>query len=482
MPHDPDAKLTASHWGAGYATIKGDRVTHIAPDPGDPAPSALNDNIVSSLNGSARVLRPAIRKSWLAQGPKPAGGARGREPFVQVPWGEALELIACELARIKERHGNKAIYAGSYGWSSAGRFHHAQSQLKRFLNTIGGFTRSEGNYSYNAALGLMPHIVGPYRDQIRQATRWSVIAEHTDLVVMFGGLAERNMQLSDGGAARHRMPSEFARCAEAGVKFVNISPLRSDAAAVLQAEWLPPEPGTDVAVMLGLAHVLLEEGLADRGFLDRYCTGFDKIEPYIRQHSPDWAEAVSGVSAQRIRDLARQMAAGRTMISCAAGVQRAEHGEQPLWMCVTLAAMLGQIGLPGGGYTVGYAVNANVGNMERLFQAGSLPQGTNPVEDYIPVAMVSDMLLSPGAPYRYQGETRHLPDAKLVWWAGGNPFHHHQDRREPVLIHPTDAQERGIEDGSVVELSNAHGRCLAGARVTDEIAQGRLFLWTGARY
>ena len=115
------------------------------------------------------------------------------------------------------------------------------------------------------------------------------------------------------------------------------------------------------------------------------------------------------------------------MISCAAGLQRADWGEQPLWMTVTLAAMLGQIGLPGGGYTVAYAVNGHIGNTQRPLAYAALDQRENPVEDFIPVAALSDMLLNPGAAYRYDGETRHYPNIDLVWWAGGNPFHHHQD-------------------------------------------------------
>jgi len=424
----PDrTKWTASHWGAGIASVRNGRVVHVDADPDDPAPSRLNDNIAASLNGRARILRPAIRKGWLDHGPGPAGAARGQDSFVEVTWDVALDFVAGEVTRVRATHGNDGIFAGSYGWSSAGRFHHAQSQLKRFLNCVGGFVRSEGNYSFNAALGLMPHIVGPFREHVIQSTRWPVIAENTDLVVMFGGLAERNMQLSDGGVSRHRMPAHFKACAGAGVKFVNLSPLRTDAADVLDAEWLPPRPGTDVAVMLGLAHTLLAEGLEDRAFLDRYTVGFAQFETYLRGHDADWAASMSGIPADRIRALARDMAQGRTFITCGAGLQRADYGEQPLWMCVTLAAMLGQIGLPGGGYGIGYAVNANIGNMERPFRAGSFGQGRNPVENYIPVAMISEMLLNPGGCYEYQGQTRRLPDTRLVWWAGGNPFHHHQD-------------------------------------------------------
>lgn len=430
MTADSSRTLTGNHWGAGISETRNGKLVAVHPHPNDPNPSEINRNIASSLNGRARVLRPAIRRGWLE-----GNGTRGRDSFVEVSWDDALDLVAAELTRVRGTHGNTAIYAGSYGWSSAGRFHHAQSQLKRFLNGQGGFVRSEGNYSYNAALVLMPHIVGPFRTHVAQATRWPVVAKHSDLVVMFGGMATRNTQVSDGGVARHRMMDNLKVCAEAGVKFVNLSPLKTDAADQIGAEWVPPKPGTDTAVMMGLAHTLLAEGLQDTQFLDRYTVGFHKFAAYLKgetdgvEKSADWAASISGAPAERITSLAREMAAGRTMITCAAALQRADYGEQPLWMTVTLAAMLGQIGLPGGGYTVGYGVNANIGNIERPFRWGTLPQGKNPVSDFIPVAMISDMLLNPGGEYQYNGDDRVFPDIRMVWWAGGNPFHHHQDLR-----------------------------------------------------
>ena len=422
--------LTASHWGAGMAEIRDGQLVAVHPHPNDPNPSQINGNIASSLNGRARILRPAIRRGWLE-----GNGTRGRDSFVEVSWDLALDLIAGELTRVRAEHGNGAIFAGSYGWASAGRFHHAQSQLKRFLNGQGGFVRSEGNYSYNAALVLMPHIVGPFRTQVAEATRWRVIAQHSDLVVMFGGMAKRNTQVSDGGVAKHRMVDNLHACAEAGVRFVNFSPLKTDAPEEIGAQWLPPKPGTDTAIMMGLAHSLLTEGLHDLEFLAHYTVGFEKVAAYLRGETDGvakdaaWAAGISGIPASTIVSLAREMASKRTMITCAASLQRADYGEQPLWMTVTLAAMLGQIGLPGGGYTVGFGVNANIGNIERPFRWGTMPQGKNPVDDFIPVAMISELLLNPGKSYRYNGETRVFPDIRMVWWAGGNPFHHHQDLR-----------------------------------------------------
>ncbi|WP_372800237.1 molybdopterin-dependent oxidoreductase [Paracoccus seriniphilus] len=425
--------MTASHWGPGRAAVENGRIVNVSGHEDDPDPSPINGNIASSLNGRARVLRPAVRESWLRDGPGRAAGRRGAEPFVEVSWDRALDLIAGEVTRVRGQHGNGAIYAGSYGWSSAGRFHHAQSQLKRFLNTVGGFVASEGNYSYNAALVLMPHIVGNFRQHVKEATRWRSVARNGELVVMFGGVPLRSAQVGAGGVYRHRLRADLEACREAGVDFVSISPYRNDAAQSLQAEWLAPRPGSDTAIMLGLAHTLLVEGLHDQAFLDRYTVGFDKLRGYLlgqedgQPKDAEWAARQSGLDAQRLRALARRMAASRTLICTAVSLQRGEHGEQPLWATVTLASMLGQIGLPGGGYGIGYGSEAHIGTMDRPVGWPSLPQGDNPVKDFIPVAMISDMLLNPGQGYDYNGEKRVFPDVRLVWWAGGNPFHHHQD-------------------------------------------------------
>ena len=160
--------------------------------------------------------------------------------------------------------------------------------------------------------------------------------------------------------------------------------------------------------------------------------GYPRFAGYVRgdadgvPKTPEWAAALTGIAAERIRALARQMAAGRTMVTVSWSLQRAEHGEQPVWLGLVLAAMLGQIGLPGGGFGHGYGSSGDVGNPRRL-SAPRLSQGANGIDSYIPVARIADMLLHPGAAYDYDGQHRRYPDVKLVYWCGGNPFHHHQD-------------------------------------------------------
>jgi biotin/methionine sulfoxide reductase len=143
--------------------------------------------------------------------------------------------------------------------------------------------------------------------------------------------------------------------------------------------------------------------------------------------SPDWAAPLCGVDPDTIRALAARMASTRTLITVAWSLQRAEHGEQPYWMSAVLAAMLGQIGLPGGGVGYGYGAIGGVGKSLLGLRGMTFPQLTNPVRRPIPVARIGDMLRNPGQPYDFNGQRRTYPDIRLIYWAGGNPYHHHQD-------------------------------------------------------
>jgi biotin/methionine sulfoxide reductase len=424
---------TATHWGTYRGEVRDGRLVALHPYEGDPDPSPIARNIPASLSHSARIRRPAVRRAFLEKGPAAGGEGRGAEPFVEVGWDTALDLVAAEVARVRGAHGNAAIFGGSYGWSSAGRFHHAQSQLHRFLNCAGGFTRSVNSYSYAAAQVIVPRVLGDSRGLLQGHTSWSSIAEHAGLVLMFGGMPLKNAQVDPGGTGRHVVKEHLLRAKTRGARFVLLSPLRGDALEVLDAEWLLLRPSTDAALMLGLAHTLVAEGLHDRAFLDRYTVGFGRFEAYLLGHDDgrpkdaEWAAAITGLDARRICSLAREMAAAGTMISVSWSVQRTDHGEQPYWLAITLAAMLGQIGLPGVGFGFGYAAVNGVGSQVRPFPWPSLPQGRNQVESLIPVARISDMLLHPSEPFDFDGRRLAYPDIRLVWWAGGNPFHHHQD-------------------------------------------------------
>jgi biotin/methionine sulfoxide reductase len=443
------ARLTSSHWGV-YEVGEGPAGSPaLQPFRDDPAPSPIGLSMLEAYRSPLRVGRPAVRRGWLERGPADTTRARGDDPFVEVDWEHALELVAGELRRVIDGHGPTAIYGGSYGWASAGRFHHALSQIHRFLNCIGGCTRSIGSYSLGAAEIVLPHVVASMDQLYPIHHDWGVLAQHTRLFVSFGGVPVKNAQIGLGGVSEHRIPGGLAALAAAGCRFVNLSPVRGDL-DVPGCEWIPIRPNTDTAVMLAMATELIRAGRHDQAFLSRCCVGFERWAEYLLGGSDgtvrdaQWASGVSGVPAERIRRLAMELTGSRSLLNAAWSLQRAEHGEQPYWAVVALASVIGQIGLPGGGFAVAYGPTNTQGGRTPSWARPTLPQGLNPTGSAIPVARVADMLLHPGSEYRHDGRRATYPDIRLVYWAGGNPFHHHQDlnrlarawrRPETIVVH-----------------------------------------------
>ncbi len=184
---------------------RGNEPPLVRPFSGDPDPSPMGTDQLEEHVTRLRVRRPAVRRSWLAGGPGTAPERRGDEPFVEVDWPEALSLVAGEIDRVRARFGNEAIFAGSYGWSSAGRFHHAQSQVHRFFNSVGGYVRHVDTYSLGAGMVIMPHVVASMDRLNAEHTSWDVLAANTELFVSFGGVPIKNSRVSPGGATDHRV-------------------------------------------------------------------------------------------------------------------------------------------------------------------------------------------------------------------------------------------------------------------------------------
>jgi len=442
----------SSHWGAFSARVVDEKLLRVLPFPGDPDPSPLLRNFEGDGNSRARVLQPSIRRGWLEG--RERGTAhrelRGRDSYVAVSWDEALSLLAHELRRVYDLQGADAIFGGSYGWASAGRFHHAQSQLHRFLNLAGGYTRSINTYSQGASSVVFPHILGvTVTDLLQQSSDWRSIEQHTKLFVAFGGVPLKNASVCAGGTGQHQVGGHLRAAQGAGARFVLVSPQRRDLPDWLDVDWMAIEPGTDTALMLALAYVLDAEDLADQAFLRRYCVGVEDWLAYIRgvvdgvAKTPDWAGPITGIAPDRITVLARHMARQRTFLTTSWSVQRSWYGEQPIWASVALAALIGQIGLPGGGVGHGYGMTSSTGQ-PFVAKMPTLAQGMNPIDKFIPVARIADMLLDPGGTFEYNGNTLRYPDIRLVYWCGGNPFHHHQDlhrlrrafaRPETIVVH-----------------------------------------------
>jgi biotin/methionine sulfoxide reductase len=445
MTHVPHA----SHWGAFHAEVRDGRIVAAHPFAHDPEPSPIIQGTADAVHAANRIDRPYVRVGWL-EGDRAGGTPRGEEAFVPLDWDAATRLVADELQRVRTVHGASSVFGGSYGWSSAGRFHHAKTQVQRMLAAAGGFSTSFTSYSHAAAQVLLPHVTGDFACCVGPVTEWRAICRHAKLMLCFGGLPLRNGQIQNGGGGAHEMGLWLRRAAAAGVRLVNISPQRGDMPPEVNAEWVPIRPGTDTALMLAMAHVLITEGKVDQAFLDRCTTGYDRVRDYVlgrtdgQAKTPAWAAPITGVPPERIVALARDCAALPSLVTACWSLQRAERGEQPFWMLVTLACMLGQIGQPGTGFGFGYGSIAGMGTPRAELQSAGMLPLLNPVSSVIPVARISDMLENPGGEYDFNGRRPRFPDIRLIYWAGGNPFHHHQDlrrferawaRAETIVVH-----------------------------------------------
>ena len=419
------------HWGPFTALVDEGRIVGVEAWPGDPAPSHMLAAIPDLMNPAVRIDRPHVREGWLRARIGSDRTARGSERMVPVAWDTALDLVAGEVDRIRGAHGNDAIFAGSYGWTSCGRLHHAQSVVKRFFNCVGGYTAHVDTYSVGAGQVIVRHIMGG--DGYGQPNSIELVAAHTELLLVCGALSPRTETCEPGAAGRRGLATHLSRLKARGARIVHVSPRRDDMPDDAGAEWWPIRPNTDTALLIGLAGEIVAAGREDREFLERCCSGSAEYLAYLRgstdgvPKTAEWAAAITGLEAARIRALAAELTARRSFVNVSYALQRAVHGEQPWWAATALAAVAGQWGKAGGGAAFGMGSVTNQNVSYPLAPVPGLSHGRKPNTSFIPVARIADMLLSPGAPFTYQGETHAYPDIRMIYWAGGNPFHHHQD-------------------------------------------------------
>ncbi len=422
-----------AHWGAFWVTVEDGVIQGVEPFEGDPAPSPIIHAVKDWMDPAMRVHQPMIREGWLKARENSDGAGRGSERMVPVSWEEANALVAEEIGRVNREFGAASIFAGSYGWTSAGRFHHASTQMHRLLNLAGGYTAHRDTYSVAAGAVMLRHVFGHDGEHRGHGVAMDDVAENSEIVVAFGGLTPRTSQNESGGIARHLLEEKLRQLKARGAKVVLISPRRDDAPDWLEADWWPIAPGTDTALLLGLAGEVLASNSHDRAFLERCCSGSEKFIDYVRgvgdgvPKDANWAAGLTGIEAGRIRALARDLTALRSFITLSWSLQRAVHGEQPYWAAVSLTALVGDIGLPGGGVAFGFGSLGGVGISSATGPSPFHSAGRNPTGSFIPVARIADLLERPGEEFTYEGETRTYPDTRMVYWAGGNPFHHHQD-------------------------------------------------------
>ncbi|WP_029810217.1 trimethylamine-N-oxide reductase TorA [Vibrio parahaemolyticus] len=442
-------KVTGSHWGAFRAHIYAGKVQEIKPLELDKNPTEMLNGIKGIIYSPSRVRYPMVRLDWLKKH-KYSADTRGNNRFIRVTWDEALDLFYRELERVQKEYGPWALHAGQTGWNQTGSFNNCTAHMQRAVGMHGNFITKVGDYSTGAGQTIMPYVLGS-TEVYAQGTSWSEILENSDNIILWANDPVKNLQVG-WNCETHESFKYLAelkeKVAKGEINVLSVDPVKNKTQRYLENDHLYINPMTDVAFMLAVAHVLYNENLYDSKFIDTYCLGFEEFIQYVQgktkdkvEKTPEWAAAICGVKADKIREFARMLVSGRTQILMGWCIQRQEHGEQPYWAAAVVAAMVGQIGLPGGGISYGHHYSsigvpstgfAGPGGFPRNLDQGMKPKwDNNDFNGYsrtIPVARWIDCLLEPGKEINYNGGKVKLPDFKMMVISGCNPWHHHQDR------------------------------------------------------
>jgi len=299
-------------------------------------------------------------------------GERGEGKFERISWDEALDRIVGELNRIRSRYGPSAVFFLGGGGDTM--ILHYSYSIDELLAMTGGSTRRWGIPSFEGGLYASIASYGT----LSSASDFGDLP-NSRLIIMWGW--DPANTINDTNTAWYLLQAK-----ESGTRIISIDPRYTNSTAILADQWIPIIPGTDTAMLIAMAFVIIDENLHDRTFLDTYTVGFDKFHDYVLgiedgiAKTPKWAEKVTGVPATTIEKLAREYATTRPA-ALMAGISpgRTAYGEQYHRAADTLAAMTGNIGIPGGWSGRSYVPYTPFGGYD--FRLGAPPKSQgNPIE------------------------------------------------------------------------------------------------------
>ncbi len=353
-------------------------------------------------------------------------GKRGEGKFERISWDEALDTVASELKRIKEKYGNEAIYlnygTGALGSTMGKSWPPAATPVARLMNCYGGYLNHYSDYSTcQITIGLPYTYGGSWVD----GNGLSDIV-NSRLAVFFGNNpAETRMSGSKTKTLRYARDT-------ADTRIIVIDPRYSDTVITAADEWIPIRPGADAALVSGLAYVMIIEDLVDKDFLARYCVGYDEdtlpagipggssYKSYILGKGPDgvaktpgWASDVTGIPVERIVQLAREIAQAKPCyVAQGWGPQRHANGENTSRAIAMLPILTGNVGIRGG--NTGARENGGYG-----LPMVDFPTLTNPVATTVSCfnwyEAIQDYTVMTADTHGVVGRDRLIAPIKFIW-------------------------------------------------------------------
>lgn len=383
-----------------------------------------------------RSIRRRINHPDRLNYPMKRVGKRGEGKFERISWDEALDAIAASLKNVVAKYGNEAVYINYSSGIVGGNITRSSpyaSLVARLMNCYGGFLSHYGTYSTAQISCAMPYTYGS-----NDGNSTSDI-ENSKLVVMFGNNpAETRMS---GGGITYYLEQARER---SNARMIVIDPRYTDTAAGREDEWIPIRPGTDAALVAGIAWVLIDENLVDQPFLDTYCVGYDEktlpegapanghYKAYIlgqgddaTAKTPQWASRITGIPADRIIKLAREIGAAKPAYICQGwGPQRQANGELTSRAIAMLPILTGNVGINGG--------NSGARESTYTITIERMPLPENPVKTQISCFSWTDAI-DRGAEMTatrdgVRGKEKLDVPIKFIWnYAGNTIINQHSD-------------------------------------------------------
>ncbi len=308
---------------------------------------------VKGRYGTDYVKHPGRVKQPLIRANREEG--RSAEPvWREVSWDEALQFVAETLVRIARAHGGDAIASYASAKATNEDNYVFQKLVRALLQT--------NNVDHCARLCHAGSVTG-LQLAIGSSAMSNSIAEMAQL--------DTFIVTGSNTTETHPVISNFLKEAvrENGARLIVVDP-RQIGMTDFATLWLRQKPGTDVAVFQAMAHVVVKEKLYNTDFIHARTEGFSDYVESLEQYTPEWAEEVSGVPAESIREAARLYAnAGRAAIYWGMGISQSTHGTDNTLSLTNLALMCGHLGKPGTGLNPLRGQN----NVQGCSDSGGLP-------------------------------------------------------------------------------------------------------------